>query len=183
MRKQPFIYCLAFLVISAMAYAHADQTGSITGVVRTPDGEPLAGVIVLLKGPALIIPEIEVVSNKAGVYSFSGLSPGTYELSFFIRGMERIVHEGVAVSADAIVTLDVNLKWMAPSESVVVEAEVPDSVQTRTLESTTPDYDFFAFQSEYGMMDRTGIKIEQGILFTSISFIMKSLPFFSLASR
>jgi len=181
MRKQCLIYCLAFLVLPVMVYPQDSQTGSITGVVRTPDGEPLAGVIVLLKGPALIIPDIEAVSNKAGVYSFSALSPGTYELSFLIKGLEKLDRKGIEVSAGGIVTLDINLTLTAPREAVVVEAKSPVLTPPRTLEVTTLDDDFFSIAPEKTMMDAAELRIEQGIVFASIFIIIKSLPLFSIS--
>jgi hypothetical protein len=181
MKKQCLIYCLVFLVLPAMVYTHDGQTGSITGVVRAPDGEPLAGVIVLLKGPALIIPDIDAVSNKAGVYHFSALSPGTYELSFLIKGLEKVVYKGIEVSAGDAVTLDINLTLMAPREAVVVEAKSPVLTKPRTLEVATLDDNFFSVAPERRMIDSTELKIEQGIVFASIFIIIKSLHLFSIS--
>lgn len=181
MRKQCLVYCLAFLVLPAVIFPQDGQTGLITGVVRTPDGEPLSGVIVLLKGPALIIPDIEAVSNKAGVYNFSALSPGTYELSFIIKGLEKVVRKGIVVTAGGVVTLDIDLTLMAPKETIVVEAEDPVLTRPRTVKVAALDDNFFSITPERRMMDSAGIKIEQGIVFASIFIIIKSLPFFSFS--
>jgi len=181
MRKQCLIFCLVFLVVPALAYPQAGQTGSITGIVRTPDGDPLAGVIVLLKGPALIIPEIEAVSNKAGVYTFFALSPGVYELSFLVKGLEKVVRKGIAISAGDAISLDINLSLMAPGEAVVVEAKNPAITRPRPIEIETLDDNFFPIAPEEEMMDSSGLKIEQSIFFASISFIIKSLPLFSFS--
>jgi hypothetical protein len=181
MRKQCLIFCLVFLIVPALVHPQADQTGSITGVVRTPDGDPLSGVIVLLKGPALIIPEIEAVSNKAGVYSFYPLSPGTYELSFLVRGLEKVVRKGIEISDGDAVTLDIDLTLKALGSAVIVEAETPTITRPRSLEITTADDKFFPLGPEEEMMDSGGLKIQQGIVFASISFIIKSLRLLSLS--
>ncbi len=181
MRKQCLIFCLVFLIVPALVYPQAGQTGSITGVVRTPDGDPLAGVILLLKGPALIIPEIEAVSNKAGVYNFFALSPGIYELSFIVKGWESVARKGITISAGDAVTLDINLNLKAPREAVVVEAKNPAIPRPRHIEIETLDNNFSLIDPEERMMDFSGLKIEHGILFTSISFIIKSLPLFSFS--
>lgn len=170
MRKQCLIFCLVFLIAPALVYPQAGQTGSITGIVRTPDGDPLAGVVVLLKGPTLIIPEIEAVSNKAGVYNFFALSPGIYELSFIVKGLETVVRRGIAISAGDTLTLDINLTLMAPAEAVVVESASTSPPQTRSTEMETQE-----------IKDSNGLKIEQDIFFASISFILKSLHLFSFS--
>jgi hypothetical protein len=181
MRKQCLIFCLVFLIFPALVYPQAGQTGSVTGVIRTPDGDPLAGVIVLIKGPALIIPEIESVSNKAGVYSFFALSPGTYELSFIVKGFEKVVRKGIAISAGDAISLDINLSLMAPGEAVVVEAKTPTITGARSIEIETLDDNFSPIAPEEEMMHSSGLKIEQGIFFASISFIIKSLYLFSFS--
>ncbi len=183
MRKRLILFGLVFSLVTAVIYPRTVQTGSLTGVVRMPDGEPLAGVIVLLKGPALIIPEIEAVSNKAGVYSFAALSPGTYELSFLIKGLEKVVRKGIVITAGGTVSLDIDLPLTAPREAVLVEAEDPAKVQADTLESFVLDSDLYILPAENEMMDSTGIKIKHGMIIASISFIMRSLPFFSLPAR
>lgn len=125
MRKSGCIFLLAALIASGLGFSQSDQTGSITGVIRTPEGDPLPGVIVLLKSPALILPELEAVSNKAGVYRFPGLSPGIYELCFIVRGLETYVRRGIFVSAGKRVYLDINLPLKAPHEAIVVEGKAP----------------------------------------------------------
>lgn len=181
MRKQCLIFCLVLLIVPALVYPQASQTGSITGVVRTPDGDPLAGVLVLLKGPALIIPEIEAVSNRAGVYSFFALSPGMYELSFIVKGWESVVRKVIAISAGDLVTMDINLTLRAPGEALVVEAKTPTITRPRSIEVETMDNKFFPIAPEEKMMDSIGLKIEHDILFASIFFIIKSLPLFSFS--
>jgi hypothetical protein len=181
MRKQWLIYCLALIVLPAMVYPQDVQTGSITGVVRTPDGEPLAGVIVLLKGSALMIPDIDAVSNKAGVYHFASLPPGIYELSILIKGLETMVLKGIEVSAGEAVTMDVDLTLVAPRETVVVEAKSPVFARPGTAEVAALDDDFLTVTSERHMIDSAGLKIEQGIVFASIFIIIKNLPLFSFS--
>jgi hypothetical protein len=156
MRKKPFkhsyrrcgmkrlfqILALVVLLAPSMVYSQAGQTGSITGIVRTPEGEPLSGVIVLLKGPALVIPEIEAVSNERGIYRFSYLSPGVYELTFLVQGLEKAVQGEIVVSAGKTVTMDTNLRLRAAKEAVVVEAKAPTIDRLKTVGVTTLNKEF-----------------------------------------
>ncbi len=129
-------------MVSGMAFSQAGQTGSITGIVRTPEGVPLSGVIVLLKSPALILPEVEAVSNQAGVYRFPGLSPGVYELTFIVRGLETYIRKGIIVSAGRTTSLDINIPFRAAGEAVVVEGKAPVIDRMKTVGVTTLDTEF-----------------------------------------
>jgi hypothetical protein len=125
MVKKFTIFLLVAVIASGMAFSWNGQTGSINGVVKTPEGDPFPGVIVLLRSPALIVPEVEALTNKEGIYRFPGLSPGVYELSFIVRGLETYVKKGISVSAGITVSLDIDLPLRAEMEAVVVEEKAP----------------------------------------------------------
>ncbi len=125
MVKKCTIFFLVAFITSGLAFSKANRTGSINGVVRTPDGDPFPGVIVLLRSPALIVPEVEAFTDQEGIYRFPGLSPGVYELSFIVRGLETYVQKGIVVKSDITVSLDFELPLRAAKESMVVEGEAP----------------------------------------------------------
>jgi hypothetical protein len=126
MGKKVLIYWIIGLMMAGFAFSQVDQTGSISGVVRTPEGDTLRGVIVLLRSPALDLPELEAITNASGLYGFPCLSPGTYELTFILKGLQQSVQKGIVVSAGGAVSLDMNLPLRAPEETIVVEGKVPE---------------------------------------------------------
>lgn len=142
MGKKCCIFLLAALILAGLVFSQAGLTGSINGVVKTPEGAPFPGVIVLLRSPALVIPEVEAVSNQAGVFRFPGLSPGVYELSFIVRGLETYVRKGIVVSAGKTVSLDFDLPLRAAGEAVVVEGRAPVIDRFKTVGVTTLDSEF-----------------------------------------
>jgi hypothetical protein len=125
MGKRVLIFFIAGLMIAGFAFSQASQTCSISGVVRTPEGDTLPGIIVLLRSSVLDLPEIETVTNASGMYGFPCLSPGTYELTFIFAGLQHVEKGGIIVSTGESISWDIDLPLRAKDETVVVEGNFP----------------------------------------------------------
>jgi hypothetical protein len=115
------IFWLLLVLIAGTAFAQ--QTGSVSGIVRGAGGDPLPGATVTIKGP-LVPTGVTEVSRENGAYDFERLPPGEYELTAELSGMgtaERAVI--VAVGRDTQVDLD--LGGAAVSEEITVSAAAP----------------------------------------------------------
>jgi hypothetical protein len=145
MGKKVLSFIIAGLMAAGFVFSSSTQaglTGSIGGMVRTVEGESVPGVIVLLKSPALVLPEIEDVTNAAGIYRFVNLSPGTYELIFILEGLQHIVRKGIVISAGKALSLDVDLTLRALGQTIVVEGDAPVIDRMKTVGVTTLDTEF-----------------------------------------
>jgi len=71
----PLLAVVAWFTVAPLAPAGAAGTGSITGVVRTDQGAPLAGASVNINGPTNAG---TTVTDASGAYSDSGLITGDY---------------------------------------------------------------------------------------------------------
>jgi hypothetical protein len=120
---------IAFLIIgfwlTGFALSKSDQNGSIYGVVKTPEGDSLPGVIVLLKSPSLILPEVEDITNAAGMYRFADLPPGVYEVTFILSGFQKIEKKDIVVSPGIKVSLNIDHTLRANDEIIIVEGNEP----------------------------------------------------------
>lgn len=73
---------LCFLLQAAWLYAnHEEEKGGITGKVTTSDGQPAAGITVVLKGLRR-----NTTTNGEGNFSFRNLDAGTYEVEVPVTG-------------------------------------------------------------------------------------------------
>ena len=126
MGKKVILFFIAGSVMAGFAISQQSQPGTISGIVRTPEGDTLRGVIVLLRSPALDLPELEAITNASGLYGFPCLPAGTYELTFIFKGLQQIVRNGIVVPEGGAVSLDMNLPLRAPEEAVVVEGKAPE---------------------------------------------------------
>jgi hypothetical protein len=125
MGNKIIVFFIITLWLAGFAFSQSEQTCSINGIVKTPDGDSLPGVIVLLKSPSLILPEIEDITNAAGMYRFKDLSPGVYELTFILEGFKKIVRKDVSVTSGMVISLNIDHTLRATDETVIVEGKKP----------------------------------------------------------
>ncbi len=102
----------AFLSLSSLASAEM-----IFGVVKDQTGAMLPGVSVELRGQGAA-PSL-TVTNGAGEYSFDGLEPGTYRLSFTLVNFAPISRRDITLAAAGVVRIDVAL-YLTLSADVTV---------------------------------------------------------------
>src|SRR6266705_1598744 len=74
-------------------------TGSVSGVVRSPDGAALPGVTVTISGPPLPLGKTTTTLSD-GAFQFVGLIPGQYRLRAELAGMGAFEQNVVVALAE-----------------------------------------------------------------------------------
>lgn len=92
-------------VATSMSAGISGTTGQIAGTV-TVAGTPLANVTVTAQSPT---GRYQTKTNAQGYYTFLGVSPDTYTVSFLGAGYEPQTQQGISVFADAVNTVSVTL--------------------------------------------------------------------------
>ncbi|MFB3828617.1 MAG: carboxypeptidase regulatory-like domain-containing protein [Bryobacteraceae bacterium] len=126
------IIALAILLLPAGAWAQQFR-GSITGRVMDSQQAVIAGVKITATGSETQA-RSETVSSSTGQYTLPFLQPGDYKIEAAIAGFKHYVREGVHVSANDQIGLDITMEVGQVSESVTVTAEAP--MLTTTTAST-----------------------------------------------
>ncbi len=110
----------ALLVSGAMAQT---TTGRIRGEVVAGDGAALAGATVTVTGAALM-GERTAVTGDTGDFWFTGLAPGSYELTAELQGFQPKTVSEVKVRLAGVANVTIAL---VPefSEAVIVAGEIP----------------------------------------------------------
>lgn len=94
------------------------QTGTINGVVRSPDVEALGGVTITVSGSSMMGIKT-ATSGTSGRFRFPGLLPGDdYVIEVTLEGFEGQRYEGVVVQVGQTTTVRVDLK-LAPVANVI----------------------------------------------------------------
>ncbi len=115
------LYILAFVLWNAYSVV-AQDFGSLTGKVKTEDGEILFGANIIVKGPA-IEGTRGAITNDRGNYRIDRLPPSIYEITISYIGYETIVATGVEVRAGKSMTQDFKLTAVTLiGQQVVVSA-------------------------------------------------------------
>jgi outer membrane receptor protein involved in Fe transport len=134
--RKTVIVFLMFLTIIAYVHAQSGQTGGIKGTLSFQDGSVIPGVLVTLSSPALVIGQMQKVSNENGMFYFSQLPPGVYELTFESDFTTKVIRKGVVVNANVTVAMNMDLKMKELNEIVFVEGKAP-SIDMQSVSKTS----------------------------------------------
>ncbi|MFL6196956.1 MAG: carboxypeptidase regulatory-like domain-containing protein [Thermoanaerobaculia bacterium] len=103
---QPFLWLLLLMMVAGAAFAQ--ETGSVSGVVRGGDGAPMPGVTVTISGPLLPAGKTAVTDDN-GTFSILRLPPGDYEVNADIADLGNAKRSVVvALDKDTQVNLAIN---------------------------------------------------------------------------
>ena len=120
--------CLANPIAVA---AQQGATATLRGTVLDPVGAVIAGARVTATQPSVGISR-ETTTNDSGVFVFSNLSPGSYEVRIRAEGFkDKVSSAPITLQVGETVTLDATLEVGSVGEIVDLTAEVP-LVQTST---------------------------------------------------
>lgn len=112
--------CLAAFCLTAYAQQAANAT--LNGTITDPHGAVVAGVSITATNTATSVKR-ETVSNDDGLYVFSNMSPGDYELKVEAKGFTtKVSKQAVSLKVGQTVTVNVLLE-VGVSESVVVDLQ------------------------------------------------------------
>ncbi len=144
MLKKITILMLSVIFLSVFGFSQLNQTGSLKGVVTSPDGSPLPGVLVTLKSPKLVVRKMETITNENGRYRFVGLYPGLYEITYAMEGMSTVVRKGIKVEVGKTFAVDVALQLGKIEENIIVEGQSPTIDRQSTTKSTNLDSEYLS---------------------------------------
>lgn len=128
---------VALTLLSAALQSQTEIGGaSLNGTITDPSGAAVGGARITVKSPATGLTRT-TSSTNAGLYSFSRLPVGAYELSVEMQGFKTLSRKGIDLGVGAVVTLDLRMELGAVSDTVSVTDEAPILEATRTTTSTS----------------------------------------------
>ena len=137
---------LPIAAVTALVFSHlppvAAQAANATirGTVLDETGAAVPGVTVTAKSPALLVPQVDAVTDAEGQYRLSELPIGEYTVDYELSGFQRVVREDIALSVGFTAELNVRLKVGALAETITVSGASPVVDTT----STTPSVNLSA---------------------------------------
>jgi hypothetical protein len=116
---------LGVLLTVAAALWSQTSSGTISGRILDPSGQPVPGVTLTLTRQGTGDTRT-FTSESAGEFTFSSIQPGTYDLTAKVNGFKTLERKGLELSAsDRLSTGDLHLQVGTVTESVEVKAEAP----------------------------------------------------------
>ena len=115
---------LTSLIAFAPTQVYAQQaTAQIDGTVKDPSGAVISGAQISLRNTNTNIAR-NTKTNKDGLYQFTLVPIGTYELTVAQQGFEKYVRKGITLEINQNARLDVALQVGAVSQVVEVQGDV-----------------------------------------------------------
>src|SRR5262245_12086819 len=132
--RWPMMTALALCLCLLASGALAQTTGSATlrGVVKDPNGAIVAGATVTLKS-VRTQSERKTKANNDGIYVFSAIEPGNYDLRVEASGFKVLSQTGVTISPGDNRGLDFALAVGQTSETVTISGTL-EEIKTETGE-------------------------------------------------
>jgi hypothetical protein len=112
----------------------AQTRSTLTGTVTDGTGAVLPGTTVTLQSPDLVGGAQTANANERGVYRFSDLPPGTYQMTATLTGFQTVERKALRLPFATTLTVDFSLA-VGSAETVTVEGATP-TVDVTTAQST-----------------------------------------------
>lgn len=158
----------AAVLATATRGAMAQSTAQVSGTVTDPTGAVIPNSTVTIRNTATNVTR-KVTANSAGVYDFSNLEPGHYQLiasnpgfANFSATIDVTVGSVIAINTKLQTGADTTTVDVSGSEAVQVNTETPEVSQVVTSEQvselpslTRNPYDFVALSGNISAGDAT----------------------------
>jgi len=127
--------------VGAADVARAAQTGELGGIVLDDNGEPLAGVRVILQSPQMIGGAKEQTTDMEGGFRFPNLDPGNYTVTLsspsYIGFEENPIYVGIDARLQREYLLEKAQDAAAGEKVIKVTAKRPVVDTTRVAQGTS----------------------------------------------
>jgi hypothetical protein len=130
MMKQKLMCLVLFAAASAAAFGQS--TASLAGAVTDPSGAVIPGAHVTVHSIGTG-KDRAVDTDSAGLYAVPALQPGDYSVRAVASGFSADTVPKVTLNVDTKVTLDLKLSVAAAGETVQVEGEGANQIETQTI--------------------------------------------------
>ena len=166
MFARPLMGFLAvILTCAASGFAQSD-TASLSGTVLDPQGRPVPEVEV--KATRIETGNISIsTTNSVGIYFFSSLVPGHYQIAVTKTGFKEIVAKGLTLQVEGRVEQNFALQLGSQAETVTVEGGALEINTTDATVSTVVDRKFADNLPLNGRSFQSLIELAPGVIPTA----------------
>src|SRR5215471_11841052 len=130
MRRLTSVILTLLLLASVPAFGQSTR-GSLSGVVKDPNGAAIANATVTVKNTATN-EEAKVTTNQLGAFAFPSLAPGKYSATIEAGGFKKTELTEVTIEVNQPSAVEVSLEVGAVTEQVTVTGTAQEVINTTT---------------------------------------------------
>lgn len=130
------VLCCGILLLAAggvVGVKSQTVVGRISGTVRDSSGAVIANASVSANNTANNL-ERKTTTDESGFYTLTNLPAGTYSITAEQDNFKKVVQDGVSLTADGRLTVDVTLEAGQVTETVQVQTTLGETVNTTSGE-------------------------------------------------
>ena len=127
---------VGLVLLATSSHALAQGVGALGGTVVDSSGAVLPGVTMSLLNPGTIGGTQQTITDERGMYLFTRLVPGRYNVRGELSGFRPVVQEDIVVNAGATARADLRLELGNVQESITVSGQSPLLDTTSALNQT-----------------------------------------------
>ncbi len=127
------------LVLSAGLAVSAQESGALSGQIRSKEGKPVAGALVRISAPQLIAPRT-VTTDANGMYRAPLLPSGDYTISVSAAGYVGSEARGVRIGLGSKLVQDLTMKAIKESVQATVEVIATVAEQDKADTKTATNF-------------------------------------------
>jgi Carboxypeptidase regulatory-like domain/TonB dependent receptor len=161
-----FLGLLALSVLGVASLFAQTDTASLSGTVVDPQGRPVPEVEVQATRSETGITTVSP-TNSVGIFFFSSLAPGRYQLVVTKTGFKEIVAKGLTLQVGGRVEQNFTLQLGSQAESVTVEGSALEMNTTDATVSTVVDRKFADNLPLNGRSFQSLIELAPGVIPTA----------------
>src|SRR5688500_17841549 len=124
MRPRFLLKLLLLCVLTATAVEAQESRGTVTGTVIDSSKAIIPGATVTITNVAMNT-SVTAITNNEGFFQVPYLIPGSYRITVELAGFKKLVRDGIQVSVDDRLRLELPLEVGAAEEAITVTAEAP----------------------------------------------------------
>src|ERR1700730_17226160 len=118
----PLLVLILLAFIAPQAVNSQVLYGSLTGTVNDQKGAAVPGVNVEARNVGTAITR-EAITDESGGYQFSGLQPGTYNVTFAFASFKTLIQQNVKIEANTVGRADAELQVADSKATLAVTPE------------------------------------------------------------
>lgn len=141
------------------------QSVELSGIVSDPNRKAIPDATVQLRNHETGLRR-ETPTNADGLYSFSSLKPGTYQITIQAPGFRTVTRQSVVLNIGDRASLDAALELLHAQENIRVDADIPLVNSENASVGTVVDQKFVENMPLNGRSFQSLIYLTPGILMT-----------------
>jgi hypothetical protein len=131
------IFVLFVATLASTLWLQAQVTSRLNGSIVDPSSSAVPSATVDLLLPGGTKPIMTTISTTDGLFAFTGVPAGTYDVAITMKGFRKYTEHGVVLAAGTEVALPVIRLEIGSTGEVVEVTETKQEVQTTNAEIAT----------------------------------------------